>query len=94
MKNSRDSLAFVSGVVLGAAIGGILGVLFAPESGEDTRKKLAKKGKKALKDLKEEANEARKKLEPKIAAVKREVGKKVEDVKEGFISGMKSYQKK
>jgi gas vesicle protein len=43
MKNTSKML-----IALGAglAIGGILGVLFAPEKGVETRKKLAEEGKK------------------------------------------------
>ncbi len=33
---------FIEGVVFGAVIGGLLGVLFAPRSGAETRKKLKK----------------------------------------------------
>jgi gas vesicle protein len=51
MKNSVGVLAAFLG---GAFIGGVLGVLFAPESGEETRKKIAealeKRGIKLSKD--------------------------------------------
>jgi gas vesicle protein len=40
-------------LLVGAAIGGILGILFAPEKGSETRKKLFAKGK----DLKDKAAE-------------------------------------
>ena len=39
MNSSKILLGFVAG----AAIGGILGVLFAPDKGEETRRKLAEK---------------------------------------------------
>ncbi len=38
------SKKLITGVIIGAAVGAALGILFAPESGKDTRKKLAKKG--------------------------------------------------
>jgi gas vesicle protein len=38
------SKKLITGVIIGAAVGAALGILFAPESGKDTRKKIAKKG--------------------------------------------------
>jgi gas vesicle protein len=69
MKNSVGVLAAFLG---GAVLGGILGVLFAPESGEETRKKIAdaleKRGIKLTKsemddlvnDIKSETNQEKK----------------------------------
>jgi len=34
---------FLSGLLLGLAVGGVMAVLYAPERGDKTRKKLAKK---------------------------------------------------
>ena len=57
MSSSRSLLALAAGVVAGAA----LGLLFAPASGADTRKKMMKKGEKLrdqLSDLLEEGEAA------------------------------------
>ena len=40
MKSSN----IITGVLIGAAAGTILGILFAPEKGKDTREKLRRKG--------------------------------------------------
>ena len=37
---------FVAGILVGALIGGALGLLFAPESGEETRELMAEKARK------------------------------------------------
>ena len=47
----------VIGALAGVAVGALLGVLFAPEKGEDTRKKIAVKGKDASDKLKDKFNE-------------------------------------
>ncbi len=57
--------------VAGAAIGVGLGVLFAPKSGDDTRKELKVK----LDELVEQAKNV------DVAAVKKDITRKVEDIK-------------
>lgn len=44
MGNSKNTGKIIGAVLVGAAIGGILGVLFAPNKGSATRKKLISKG--------------------------------------------------
>lgn len=48
MKNSSNTGKIVSALLLGATVGGIvgaaLGILFAPDKGNETRKKLLAKG--------------------------------------------------
>lgn len=62
--------SFSKGFLWGAVIGGILGVLFAPDNGENTRKKIKKtakeyegKGKEALEKAKIEMEKAKEKYE-------------------------------
>lgn len=52
MKTSRVIL----GILAGAAVGAIVGILFAPDKGTNTRKKFAKKGEDFAEDLKEKAS--------------------------------------
>lgn len=52
--NNRAGTAvpfFLAGAVLGGAIGATVALLFAPQSGEETRKMIKKKAEKAGKDL-------------------------------------------
>ena len=51
--NNHKALAFFFGLLAGAVIGGGLGLLLAPAKGEETRKKLKKRGK----DIKEKVGE-------------------------------------
>lgn len=62
----------ILGALAGVAAGAILGVLFAPEKGTDTRKKIAEKGKDAAGDLKTKYNDLIDKLTSKLETVKDE----------------------
>lgn len=67
MGNSNNSVKLLSAVLMGAAIGGVLGILFAPDKGSETRKKISDKGHEltdAMKDkIKEYTDEFRKEAE-------------------------------
>ncbi len=52
MKTSR----VVLGIVAGAAVGAVLGVLFAPDKGSNTRRKMTRKGEDLMGSIKEKAN--------------------------------------
>ena len=93
MQKDNNSLLFLSGVILGAVVGGGMGVLFAPQSGEDTRLELSKRSKKFYKEMRKNAGEVGKKLEPTIREVQKQVGEKLGEVKEGFTEGIKSVRK-
>ena len=47
----------ILGVLAGVAAGAILGILFAPDKGCETRKKIAKKGADVADDLKNKMND-------------------------------------
>lgn len=57
-------------VAAGAVIGGVLGVLFAPDKGTDTRKKIADGVKKIPETVKEKFNGLRVNLKDKADSVK------------------------
>ena len=92
-QKDNSSLVFMSGVVLGAVVGGAVALLFAPASGEETRAKIAKESKKAVKDIKKGAKELGAKVEPALEEVKKGISQKVEEVREGFEKGVKAVRK-
>lgn len=70
------------GTVAGLAIGGILGILFAPEKGEVTRKQLADKGNDCLNDLKSKCSDLADNLKDSLEAAKNEAKNLAENGKE------------
>ena len=61
---------FLAGILLGAAAGAVLGVLFAPDKGADTRKKIAKKTSKLGEDLKTKFDEMSEVIKEKFDSIR------------------------
>lgn len=59
MKNSNKVLIAVGA---GLAVGGILGILFAPDKGENTRKKIVDGGKKISDSVKDTISKGKQKI--------------------------------
>ena len=53
MENSNNTGKMIGALLIGAAIGGALGILFAPDKGSETRKKLVGKADDLTDNLKE-----------------------------------------
>lgn len=69
MNNTTKILAALA---VGAVAGAVLGILFAPDKGSDTRKKINEQGKKLGQDLKNKFNEVKEKMACKEETVRNE----------------------
>ena len=67
-----DTGKVVLGTLAGLATGAILGILFAPDKGSNTRKKIVDKGRDAAGDLKNKYNDVIDSLTSKLETVKKE----------------------
>lgn len=76
----HKSGSFSKGLFWGAIIGGILGVLFAPDKGEETRKKI----KKTAKEYEEKGKETLEKAGVEFEKAKEKASPYVETAKEKF----------
>lgn len=75
----------VLGIITGVAIGGALGILFAPKAGKETREDIATK----TKELSEQAGETKAKLTAKLS----EVSSYEQDRIKGYIAQLDAYIK-
>jgi len=76
----NDNSKVAAALIAGLATGAILGILFAPEKGEETRDRLSS----ALNNLKEDALEKASAELDKLVSLKNEL---TQQVKESFASG-------
>lgn len=69
------------GVLAGVAAGAVLGILFAPDKGSETRKKIAKKGEDYADGIKEKFNDLLDDLSQKVDGVQAKANKMADDAK-------------
>ena len=62
----------VIGVLAGVAVGALIGILFAPDKGSETRKKISKKSSDTVDDLKEKFDDLISNASDKLNAMKEE----------------------
>lgn len=81
MENSNNSVKLIGALLIGAAIGGTLGILFAPDKGSETRKKIAGKSNDLTDTLKEKFNEFLDSISEKFDKVKEDISDCTEEAK-------------
>ena len=83
MKNSTTS--FFTGLISGVAIGAVLGILFAPDKGVNTREKISKKAGEIKDDINKKIDDIKHYAEDAVGDIKEKVSEakeKVKDIKE------------
>jgi len=67
MDNSSDTKKIVAAALIGAAAGALLGILFAPDKGSETRKKIQEKGGEMADAFKNKVSSLGKEMQEKFA---------------------------
>jgi gas vesicle protein len=80
MKDSSGKM--IMGFLIGAALGAAAGILFAPDKGSATRKKIAKKAKETGESVKESVNEQFDDLKEFVSEKLGKMKKKMSDFEE------------
>lgn len=70
--NARRIMGAVAGIAAGAAIGAALGILYAPDKGSGTRRKIAKKGEELAGTIRDRVENARAGLNKNFAGTPQE----------------------
>jgi gas vesicle protein len=79
MENTNDNGKIIAALLVGAVIGGALGILFAPAKGSETRKKLIGATGDLTDSLKEKFEEFMENAKKELAVKKEEMGQVIED---------------
>ncbi len=81
MENSNNTGKMIGALLVGAAIGGVLGILFAPDKGSVTRKKIAGQTTDLAESLKEKFDTLMEEAKKEIEMAKEKAGEFANHVK-------------
>jgi len=81
-KESKQTEKLIVVAISSAVAGALLGVLFAPDKGVNTRKKLSKSADNYLKDIKKNSEELSQKVKDSTDSILRKTNKTVKNVKQ------------
>jgi gas vesicle protein len=70
MGNANNTGKLMGAILIGAAIGGALGILFAPDKGSETRKKILSKGNDLTDAVKDKFSKIADKFRKEVEAIK------------------------
>jgi len=91
----------LTGLLIGAAAGAVAGILLAPQSGKETRKRLCEEGErlreeleKYSRDFSEKATEIRKDIETRLGEIKNKLQGVAEEVEIGVSAAKTGANKK
>ncbi|HLW08418.1 MAG TPA: YtxH domain-containing protein [Marinilabiliaceae bacterium] len=85
----KSTGSFFSGLLLGAAVGAAIALLYAPEKGDVTRKDIKKK----MKELEKELDTLTSKLKEKGGEMKEDVKKRIKEVEDRLSELINQYKK-
>ncbi len=88
MQNSKQIGSVIGALVIGAAAGAALGVLFAPHKGTKTRKRIAGGANDVIKNLKEKAASQIKMLQGNAEDFEDQISKRVAKASDTFNDGI------
>jgi gas vesicle protein len=91
--SSSSGFAFIAGLVIGGAIGAVAGLLFAPETGVETRKKVAEKSKEWADDLYSKFDDFKDSVNDVMEDVKKGTAEVMADVKKGTAEVLDDVKK-
>ncbi len=90
---SENGGSKVSYFLVGLGVGALLGILFAPKSGEETRRELAGKAEEGREYAQRKARELRERAEELLERSRQIVERQKEQVTAAVEAGKEAYQK-
>lgn len=82
----------IKGIIIGGLIGAVLGILYAPKSGKETREEIRRSSEELLEKAKEQFEELSQKVEKLAGKEKELLAEKKEKVKKALDAGVEAFK--